>query len=144
MSQNIDWSWIRQIFEYNEDEMERVRKSPQHLKWIKAFPQIRNVRMIAEIVESKNCMAQLRKGDKYYFKWGGYVLDTSEGAKNVCLWAVSQLLPFYFMINDRVAEGLDPNGMIVNHVRCFDVGFRGNCGYGEVLMKVYAERKNRY
>ena len=97
--------------------------------------------MVAEVVESKNCMAQLKKGDKYYFKWGGYILDKSEGAENVCLWAVSQLLPFYLTINDRIAEGLDPNDLIVNHVRCFDVGFRGHCGFGEVLMKVYAETK---
>jgi len=141
MSEKVDWRWIQKIFGYNENQMEAIKKSPQHLRWIKVFPKLRKIRMVAEVVESRNCMAQLKKGDKYYFKWGGYVLDKNEGAENVCLWAVSQLLPFYCMINDRLVEGLDPNDMIVNHVRCYDVGFRGHCGYGEVLMKVYAENK---
>jgi len=30
-------------------------------------------------------------------------------------------------------------------VRCYDVGFRGYCGFGEVLMKVYKLRaQNRF
>ena len=141
MSEDIDWPGIQEMFGYNEKQMEAIKKSPQHLKWIRAFPKLRKIRMVAEVVDSRNCVAQLKKGDKYYFKLGGDVLDKSEGAKNVCLWAVSQLLPIYLVINDRVAEGLDPNDMIVNHVRCYDVGFRGYCGFGEVLMKVYAETK---
>ncbi|UCH31058.1 MAG: hypothetical protein JSV05_05995 [Candidatus Bathyarchaeota archaeon] len=139
LRQDINWSWIQKIFDYDDNQLEAVKKSPQHLKWIKVFSKLAKIQMVAEVVESKNCMAQLQKGDKYYFKWGGYVLDKDKGAENVCLWAVCQLLPFYFMINDRISEGLNPNNMIVNHVRCYDVGFRGHCGYGEVLMKVYAQ-----
>ncbi len=135
----IDWDWIQKTFHYDKSQISALKKSKQHLKWIKVFPKLGKTRMVAEVLEAKNCMAQLKKGDKYYFKWGGYVLDKDKGAENVCLLAVSQLLPFYLMINDRVAEGLDPNDMIMNHVRCFDVGFRGVCGYGEVLMKLYLE-----
>jgi len=139
VNEEINWQWIKKIFGYDKIQIETLKRSPQHLKWIRVFPKLSKMRMVAEVVESRNCMAQLKKGDKYYFKWGGYVLDKSEGAENVCLLAVSQLLPNYLMINDRIAEGLNPNDLIWNHVRCYDVGFRGHCGYGEVLMKIYAE-----
>lgn len=139
MNSDENWQWIQKAFGYSEAQMETLKRSPQHLKWIKVFPKLGKTRMIAEVVESKNCMAQLKKGDRFCFKWGGYVLDKENSAENVCLLAISQLLPIYVMLNDRIAEGLDPNDMIINHVRCYDVGFRGNCGYGEILMKVYAD-----
>ena len=54
---------------------------------------------------------------------------------NVCIYAVAPMTIHAAMAHDRIAEGLDPNGMWFNHFSCQDAGFC-NGSWGQVSFKV--------
>lgn len=97
-----------------------------------------NYKLIAEVVESKYCAFKPKKGDKFVFQAGIILLPEESTFPTMCLWALARILPFTHMFIDRVCEGLDPNGMFYDHVKCTDTG--PECGgLGEVLFRIYSE-----
>jgi hypothetical protein len=67
------------------------------------------------------------------------ILLPDESTASLCLWAIAPLLPFNYMIYDRLYEKLDPNGIFPDHVRCTDVGVACG-GFGEVLFKISCQK----
>jgi hypothetical protein len=50
------------------------------------------------------------------------------------------MLPFAFMIFDRIVEGIDPNGISWRYVRCADTTWKHG-GAGECIYRIRAEKK---
>jgi uncharacterized repeat protein (TIGR04076 family) len=116
--------------------------SPKMLKFLRrprSFG-IEQYKMIAEVVRSENCSFRLKKGDKFVFGSAGILLP-DESTASLCLWAMAPLLPFNYMIYDRLCEELDPNGIFPDHVKCTDVGVACG-GFGEVLFKVSCQKES--
>jgi hypothetical protein len=61
-----------------------------------------------------------------------------QGKENTCLFAVSELVPFAFMLYDRVCNGHDPSDLIFRRVRCKDPGIE-HCGLCQIVMDIRAE-----
>ena len=74
-------------------------------------------------VESKNCGWKAEVGDKIVPSGPGWILpEECTNKESTCLFAVSELVPFSFMLYDRVCNGHDPSDMVFRRVRCKDPG----------------------
>ena len=113
--------------------------SPKMLKFPKSA-KTQEYKMIAEVIHYENCSFKLKKGDKLVFGSAGILLP-DESTANLCLWAIDPLLPFNYMIYDRLYEELDPNGIFPDHVKCTDVGVACG-GFGEVLFRIPCHKES--
>lgn len=118
---------------YTDEELSVIEKNPKQREIVQAIPKLFSKKMIAECIEAENCTYN-KAGDKYVFNaFGGMIKD--ESCKAPCLWAMGALAPFCYMIYDRAASGLDPDGMHLDHIRCPDTGCRRG-GFGTALFKI--------
>ena len=90
------------------------------------------------VVESSHCVRDLKVGDKYVFV-NGVDLDSEESTAPFCLYAMPALAQARRIMTERIVEGLDPNGILINSFGCEDPGLEGG-GLGHVRMRVYCER----
>ncbi len=114
--------------------------SAKQLRLIGSGEEFRQWRLIAEVLEAKNCIAGLKKGDKYVFHGSGFLLPEESTCPRICLWAIAAFIPFSFMLYDRIGQGSDPSEFWVDKVRCMDVGVQ-NGGYGEALFRLYCKKE---
>lgn len=129
---------MKEQFGWTDEQIDNyVLTSPKKLKMIKEYNsgRLREYKIIAEVIKSENCAEKLKKGDKFVFTSTGRPLP-EETTAPLCLWALAPVLPFTYMVWDRINEGLDPNGMVFDHFKCYDVGVECG-GYGQVSLKVY-------
>ena len=136
MKKDDIWKKNQKVFGFTDAEMEEVKRSPKRSKIIKASPVMVRKRIIAEVIEAKNCIAH-KRGDRYVVRANG-ILIKEESADNLCMSALAALLPFFYMAYDRIASGQDPNEMVVDHVGCFDTGVECG-GFGKIMMKITVE-----
>jgi uncharacterized repeat protein (TIGR04076 family) len=89
----------------------------------------------AEVVSAKHCNTGYKTGDKFVLDVDGNFISKL-CPKKMCVHLISQLVVPVSLINERLSEGLDPNGFtFMRQVRCTDVGV--DCsGYGGVMLKV--------
>ena len=88
---------------------------------INNISKLTNYRLVAEVVESENCGWNANVGDKIVLRGPGWILPAEcTNKENTCLFAVSELTPFSWMLYDRVCSGHDPEDMIFKRVRCKD------------------------
>ena len=119
---------LRQILKkdagYTDEQLDAMEQNPKQVAVIKAIPSLFGKKLVATCVKAENCTYN-RVGDRYVFNaFGGMIKD--ETCKAPCLWALGAMFPFCYMVYDRAASGLDPNGMHLDHVHCPDTG----CGFG--------------
>ena len=95
----------------------------------------------AEVVEARHCNSGYKTGDKFILDIDGNFISKL-CPKRLCVYLVSQLAIPVALINERVREGLAPNGFHFMHiVKCLDAGVECK-GYGETTVKVaVVERK---
>jgi uncharacterized repeat protein (TIGR04076 family) len=143
----------RQAFsaERKENLRERMKKergwtdreldnlSPKQWERLDRTGRLVNYKMIAEVVQESHCAFKPKKGDKFVFHAGIILVPEESTFPTMCLWALARIFPYTFMIIDRICEGLDPNGIWYDHVKCADTG-AGCGGLGEVLFKIYCEQ----
>lgn len=109
------------------------------IRLINNISKLTNYRLVAEVVESENCGWKAKVGDKIVLSGPAWILPAEcTNKENTCLFAVSELVPFAFMLYDRVCSGHDPDDMIFKRVRCKDTGIE-HCGLGKIVMEVRAE-----
>jgi uncharacterized repeat protein (TIGR04076 family) len=121
------WGWTdEQVKSLNAKHERLIEKGDEFRKW----------RLVAEVIEARNCIAGLKKGDKYVFHGSGFLLPEESTCKRVCLWAFGSFIPFSYMLYDRIGEGIDPSEFWIDRVRCMDVGIERG-GYGETLFRLY-------
>lgn len=103
----------------NQELMEKVKKiwgwtdkqlkslSSKHEKMIEKGDKFRKWRLVAEVLEAKNCIADLDKGNKYVFHGSGFLLPEESTCRRICLWALASFVPFSFMLYDRIGQDND-------------------------------------
>ncbi|MBI2916852.1 MAG: hypothetical protein HYY01_02575 [Chloroflexi bacterium] len=126
---------------YTDEQLDLyLANNPRALRVIHNFAgKFREYKMVAEVVQSRGCALHLKAGDKLVLTSDGLLL-ADESTAALCLWALAPLVPWNYMVYDRLIEGQDPTEFGLDRVRCLDVGLECG-GWGEVLMKVYCIRE---
>lgn len=126
------WGWTdQQVDKLSTKQMRLVEKGDEFRKW----------RLVAEVLEARNCIAGLKRADKYVFHGSGFLLPDESTCPKICLWALTSFVPFSFMLYDRIGQGNDPSEFWIDRVKCMDVGVECG-GYGEVLFCLYCRKVN--
>jgi uncharacterized repeat protein (TIGR04076 family) len=125
---------------------ERVGYNPEEAKlFLEGGHRTRQVKRLAEaaprfsieakVIGAKNCNTGYKVGDRFILDVDGNFVNKF-CPKRMCVYLVSQLVVPVALINERLSEGLDPNGFhFMRYVRCLDTGVE--CmGYGEVTICV--------
>ena len=128
---------MQKLFGYTDDQVEGLKEN--QIQFIDKLAELLKYNLIAEVVESKNCIMGAKPGDKIVLKAGG-AIDTQActNKKEICLWAVAPLLPFSYSFQELVGHGVDPTKMMFKRVHCLDTGVE-NCGWGQIVMEVRVE-----
>jgi hypothetical protein len=122
---------------YTDDPVKQLKEN--QIRLINNISKLTNYRLVAEVVESENCGWNAKVGDKIVLSGPGWILPAEcTNKENTCLFAVSELTPFSWMLYDRVCSGHDPEDMIFKRVRCKDPGVE-HCGWGQIVMEIRAE-----
>ena len=130
------WKKFQEAQGYSDEEIARYRSKWQYRKAMENAPKFTTHKIIAEVVESHNCHAGHKPGDKIVITGNGYLV-ADESPKLMCMHALTTLMPYIFTMWDRFYEDLDPNGLLFDLAHCPDVGC-GRGGWGECIMRVYA------
>jgi hypothetical protein len=89
----------------------------------------------AAVVSSRHCNSGYEIGHKFVMDVDGNFISKL-CPKRMCVHLISQLVVPVALINERLSEGLEPNGFtFMRQVRCSDVGVECS-GYGGVMLKV--------
>ena len=128
---------VKKIWGYSDEQIKSLPAKPQRL--IERGDEFRTWRLVAEVLEARNCIADLKKGDKYLFHGSGFLLPDESTCPRICLWALASFVPFSFMLYDRIGQGQDPSEFWIDRIRCLDVGVERG-GYGEALFRLYGEK----
>ena len=96
-------------------------------------------KFIAEAIESKNCGAGIKVGQKYVIKGIPNMLLVDESDCPLCIKALGPVSELMHGFWDRITEGLDPNEGFWLYSRCLDPGVDYG-GKGSVVFKVYAQK----
>ena len=127
---------LKERLGYTDEEVTIIENTPKLMEIIEKIPGSITQKMVITCIEATNCTYN-KVGDKYVFDaFGGMIKD--ESCETPCLWAMSGFLPYSYMIYDRIASGLDPNGMHLDHMVCPDAGCRFG-GFGSAVFKITVE-----
>ena len=96
-------------------------------------------RIIAQVVESKNCGAGIKLGQKYVIQGIPNLLLIDESDCPLCIKALGPVSELMHGFWDRIVEGLDPNEGFWQFARCLDPGVDYG-GKGSVVFKVHAQK----
>ncbi|MFO7971099.1 MAG: hypothetical protein R6U40_05035 [Desulfobacterales bacterium] len=121
---------------YNDTQIKMIEKNANQMEMFEKLGQFASKKFVATCIKAENC-AFNKVGDRYVFTAFGSMIK-EESCDTPCLWAMSGFLPFSYMVYDRIASGLDPNEMHLNHVTCPDAGCRYG-GFGSSLFKISVE-----
>jgi uncharacterized repeat protein (TIGR04076 family) len=102
-------------------------------RFFRRFTDFYNYKIIAEVVQAKNCIRNAKPGDKMVFGgMGGLIYDESSLH---CTWAASSMFPVILSITDRIMDGLEPYIMGIDHVKCPGLEPEEG-GTGSVIFKI--------
>ncbi len=128
---------LKEAIGMSSEDMQILEKSsPGVMKFLAKIGKISKLKIVAEIVYSKYCFAQVKEGQKLVFRGG--ILDCNESTAPFCARLIGPITSFVNIILDRVAQGVDPNDSVFRNGECLDPGL-SNGGLGKVKFKVYVE-----
>ena len=127
---SFNWPKFQTHLGYTDEQMAEFRADEHRRKAAEAIPEANRRTIVATVVKSHGCAAGFKEGDTIEVTGAGIVKSC-----NVCIYAVAPMTVHAAMAHDRIAEGLDPNGMWFNHFSCQDAGFC-NGSWGQVSFKV--------
>jgi len=138
VSKDLEYLWKanQRALGLTDEQVEMMKKDPKAVKMIENSPALYNKKIVAEVVKTKNCLFH-KVGDRIVFRVAGGMIK-EESCENPCLYALGPLATLGYVIFDRVASGLDPSEIMIDSIKCMDVGVE-NGGVGEILMKVRVE-----
>lgn len=120
----------------SDEELDQL--SPGMVRMLENSVALMGYKIVAEVVESENCFAFYKPGDKLVFNATMLNKDESTVA-NICTDAITPLNTAIRAMMSAIVNGDDPNKYIFNNVQCIDTG-AAHGGLGRVLFKVYAEQ----
>ena len=130
------WHKFQKTMGYTDGELAIFRSNPKFVKAMEHAPKFATHQIIVEVVESHNCMAGHKAGDKFVLNGNGHLIR-DECPEYMCSQAIAAFMPLIFVMYERFHEDLDPNGSLFNVAHCIDAGCRHG-GWGEIIMKTYA------
>lgn len=130
------WKKFQELLELSDEELAIHRSNPKHVKALERAPAFLKYKMVVEVIESHNCAAGHKVGDKFVIDSEGcLVLKECPPRGRICVSAV------YAMKSgvDRIWQAFYDNTIDVfqDTFHCSDVGTRRG-GWGEVVMRIYA------
>lgn len=121
----------------SDEQIKLMEDNPKHRALVNALPSLMGKKIVATCLQTEHCTLN-KVGDRYVFSaFGGMIKD--ETCKSPCLWALGAMFPICYMVYDRAASGLDPNGLHLDHVRCPDTGCQYG-GFGSAVFKISVEQ----
>jgi uncharacterized repeat protein (TIGR04076 family) len=132
------WKRFQKHMGYTDEEMKIFRSDSAKVKVVTQTPEFVKSRVIAEVIESQNCHAKHKLGDRFVMTAGGQLI-TEECPKRMCMFALAPVSTVLPAIYERLQTKSDPNRERFNIVQCTDVGLDKG-GWGKILMKVYVEK----
>lgn len=126
----FNWEKFQKSLGYTDEEMAEFKADERRHRAAEALPEANRRMVVATVIASHGCAAGFKKDDTIEVTAAGVVKSS-----NVCIYAVAPMTIHAAMAHDRIAEGLDPNGMWFNHFSCQDAGFC-NGSWGQVSFKV--------
>lgn len=134
----FDWKGFQQQMGYTDDELQMVKSDLRRVKATErmALPEWQNKYLIIEVVSSENCPAQMKPGDRLFFK----ACTIMEPGKSDpwCVLAMNNFDMMAAVVHDKWVSGLDPADMDFSFLPCVDCGVK-NGGWGRVVMKAYVK-----
>ena len=115
----------------------------QHKSW-KAQYKLNEWFLVAEVVESRNCGARNKVGDRYVIQSGTSLVPEECTVRFLCTGAIYPISNLASILYERLAEGLDPRDFAANeYVYCIDTGVEHG-GYGRILLKCRFEHVSEF
>jgi len=127
-------TYIEESYGIKGEEIKKL--APGWFKLIAHRDKLAKLRTIFEVIDVSHCSLPVKVGDKLIVDRN--VINAKESTFPLCINALDRLQIYMFMIYDRIAEGLDPNGLFIKTVDCADQGLEWG-GTGKVRFKVYTE-----
>ncbi|MBU2649080.1 hypothetical protein KKI24_30510 [bacterium] len=132
------WKLFQGHMGYTDEQMVLFRSDPEKVKMVTQTPDFVKCKIIAEVIESENCHAGHKVGDRFVMNAGGVLMG--EACPNrMCMFAlgpVSNILPALY---ERIISQSDPLYERSNLVQCTDIGLDKG-GWGKILMKITIEK----
>jgi uncharacterized repeat protein (TIGR04076 family) len=128
------WQKLQEYLGYTDEELAIFRSYPKHVKSVESTPELTKNKTVIEVIESHNCGAGYKVGDKFVVGADAcLVLD--ECAPKLCIGALAACKELV----DKMWQAFydDRTEVFQDTVRCPDVGVHRG-GWGEVTMKVYS------
>jgi len=135
------WKKFQEHFGLTDEELAIHRSNPKHVKPMGDAPSFAKYKMVVEVIESHNCGAGHKVGDKFVIDAGGcLLLDECPSGGRICVAAVYAMKSAV----DRMWQAFYDNSTDVfqDTIHCPDVGTQRG-GWGEVTMRIYAVPKNK-
>jgi uncharacterized repeat protein (TIGR04076 family) len=132
------WKKFQQNMGYTDEELAIFRSNPQYTKVVEYAPKFLTHQIVVEVVEAHNCGCGHKAGDRIAVMDGSAHLLTKKMPEHVCAFALMIMIPKVYSVWERFNMDLDTRGMLFDHTHCPDVGCK-NGGWGEIIMKIYAE-----
>lgn len=134
---------IKKFIGYTDEDI--LKTTPrQHKSW-KAQYKLNEWFLVAEVVESRNCGARNKVGDRYVIQSGTSLIPHECTVRFLCTGAIAPISRLgYYILYERLAEGLDPRDFAANeYVWCEDTGVECG-GYGRILLKCHFEHVSEF
>lgn len=131
------WQKVQEAMGYTDEEMAMVKSSPHQKAVLEASPELVRRKIVAEVVQAKNCAAHKAVGAKYVIRGNG-VIRPQDCADNMCLSVLAALAPTAHTVMNRIAEGREVKGVYTEFLRCPDAGVECG-GFGTAMIKVTVE-----
>ena len=131
------WENIKETFDFTDEILEQL--TPEQKRVLEKVDELGQWKVVAEVTSCSHCYHHKQPGDRYVFEPGGKLL-IEECTGPICVWGLAYMLPFAYMIFDRIIEGIDPNGINLRYIRCSDTTWRHG-GTGECIYRIRAEKK---
>jgi uncharacterized repeat protein (TIGR04076 family) len=130
---------LQQDVGISNEDFQTFMSFPNADRFVRVTPELKKYKIIAEVIDSKYCVAKLKPGQKYTISGLPAVLLVQESDCPLCIKAIGPIANQISEFWERIAEGGDPSQGMEKIVECMDVGIdRG--GLGHVVFRVYAQK----
>ncbi len=131
---------IKERLDYNDEELKLFLDNPKNIELLTKSAPLLNKTVVIEVIESKGCASQHKKGDKIYFDGSGNLL-TKLSPKRICIYALSVLESLITSALELMYAGVNPDEMRFKRVGCTDIGLECG-GWGRIVMELSVIDRN--
>jgi uncharacterized repeat protein (TIGR04076 family) len=130
---------LKEMFGMSDAELEEHISFAFNRRLLAKAEEMGRAKIVAEVTESKNCLAGCQVGQKLVFKCTPAILLPEESTCPLCSKAIGPVAELVMQMWDRMTEDLDPNDGQAQFASCLDQGIKYG-GLGNVRLKVYVEK----